>query len=205
MSNCSHISLFFFYFRSIYIIQRIFWILNLIQTLPDCEGRLCLSFVCLDWTHLLHLTAWPDLKQPLRLRWTETEMENRVTSNQHCCHDYVQFTPTCNQATGRASTKADLTVAGRVNVEGWTGSLGRWVRGLFGPMQPSSVQPITLAHPCSLYRDQLLHWEPQAKVAALNKTISLYLVLSLYKKAMHSALSLTEINTGHENILISFH
>lgn len=32
-------------------------------------------------------------------------MENGVRSNQHCCHDYVQFTPTCNQATASAATK----------------------------------------------------------------------------------------------------
>lgn len=32
-------------------------------------------------------------------------MENGVRSNQHCCHDYVQFTPTCNQATAIATTK----------------------------------------------------------------------------------------------------
>lgn len=32
-------------------------------------------------------------------------MENGVRSNQHCCHDYVQFTPTCNQATASATTK----------------------------------------------------------------------------------------------------
>lgn len=67
------------------------------------------SFACLlfVWSELVDFIwqAWPDLKQPLRLSWTETEMENGVRSNQHCCHDYVQSTPTCNQATGRAATK----------------------------------------------------------------------------------------------------
>lgn len=58
---------------------------------------------------------WPDLKQPLRPRWDEAATENGVRSNQRCCHDYVQFTPTCNQATGSACHKADVTVAGRLN------------------------------------------------------------------------------------------
>lgn len=61
-----------------------------------------LSFVWFGWRYL---TARTDLKQPLSLSKTETEMENGVRSNQHCCHDSAQFTPTCNQATGRAATK----------------------------------------------------------------------------------------------------
>lgn len=67
---------------------------------------------------------WPDLKQPLRPRWDEAATENGVRSNQRCCHDYVQFTPTCNQATGSACHKADVTVAGRLNAERLDRKLG---------------------------------------------------------------------------------
>lgn len=80
---------------------------------------------------------WPDLKQPLRPRRDEAAPENGVRSNQRRCHDYVQFTPTCNQATGSASHKADVTAAGKANAGGWTGSAGGG--GAAGPARPSAV------------------------------------------------------------------
>lgn len=72
---------------------------------------------------------WPDLKQPLRPRWDVAATENGVRSNQRCCHDYVQSSPTCNQATGSACHKADVTVAGRLNAGRLDRKLGgRWGR-----------------------------------------------------------------------------
>lgn len=165
------------------------------------------SFACIwfVWSELVDFIwqAWPDLKQPLRLSGTETEMEKRVRSNQHCCHDYVHFTPTCNQATGRSATK--LMWQWQVD---WMRKGGQeaWGKALFGPVQPSSVQPVTLARPGTLYRDQLLHRELQAKVGTLNKNISpLSCFVLIAKQTMQSTLSLTEINTGQENVFISFH
>ncbi len=87
--------------------------------------------------------ARPDLKQPLRLSWTETEMENGVRSNQHCCHDYVQFTPTCNQATGRAAAKpmwqwqVDWT---------WRGGQEAWEGGWRGCLAQCSLVLSSLSH-----------------------------------------------------------
>lgn len=132
------------------------------KTLPECKGLCCLSFVCLVWARWLHLTAWPDLKQPLRLSWTERERENGVRSNQHCCHDYVQFTPTCNQATGRAATKPMWqwqedwmwTDGQEAGAGGWRGCLAR-----------CSLVLSSLSHlpTLTLYRDQLLHHRTTGK------------------------------------------
>lgn len=102
------------------------------------QNRLLLLvfFICLIWACWLHPTAWADLKQTLRLSWIQTEMEKGVRSNQHCCHDYVQFTPTCNQATGRAATKpmwhwqVDWT---------WKGGQKAWAGGWRGYLAECSL------------------------------------------------------------------
>ena len=110
-------------------------ILSFIQTFTKFKGSS--APVYLVWACWLYLPAWPDPKQPLNVSWTKTEMENGVMSNQRCCHDYVQFTPTCNQATGRAATKLmwQLQVDWKWTdgKEAWVDGWVKWWTALFFP------------------------------------------------------------------------
>lgn len=133
-----------------------------IRTPSESEGLLSpVCFVCPRWLNLTR-RAWPQTATQ-----TEAEMENGVRSNQHGCHDYVQFTPTCNQATDSAATKPMWQwQVDWMRKAGQEARKGGW-RGLCGRVQPISVGPVTLTRPDTLYTDQLLHTDLQALVPIL--------------------------------------